>query len=709
MSVTRGNATKRQTRRATRALRLVPLLMATMGALGLIAFGCLPGSGPALTDGIDATPPPLTGLDDASAQRADVDLGDPFALIGLTPSHGPFTGGTRTILSGRGFSTKIRVFFGTTQVDPSNVLANDPQHAAVVTPPSPNGASGPISVRIVDDVTKKERTLASAFTYDSLVVTPPSGATSGGTRIEVTGQGTHFAAGATVKVGALDCGTVSVTDATHLQCVTPASAGPGIADITVTLADKSTVQARDAFTYSDAPDGNRGGLAGGVLNGRITVVAIDSYTGTPIPGAKVVLGTDAANPLSTSKSGVAQKDDPGLVGKITVTVGAKCHQPTTFVDVPVDTVTVYLAPVLDLSCASGDPPSVGGGGGHNGGGIAGELIFPGGVEFRRGNWQNVPPPATPTERNAAYVFQASGSPTESFQLPPVDLAITTDSPGARGYAFSAFVYPGNVTLYALAGIEDRSFSPPRFTAYVMGVARGLYVPQDTELTSVNISMTTLLDHAVTLTAAAPLPGPRGPDRLVSNVAVTLGSGGFAIIPGAAKVSPLPLSGPIGILGIPSLDQGLLGESYVISAQAGTGPDFLAPASVISRVKTTAASGPVSLGGFLAVPVLSEPSAAPWGGTHVTFSGPPTFDVSVTSVSSDKVTWSIFGPPSTTAFDLPDLTQVPSTDPIGLRRGAITTSVYTARVDAFSYSTVRYGQLGTGAWNAYSVDARPGVY
>ena len=678
----------------------------TFAAAPLLAFGCLTGSGPALTDGIDATPPPLTGLDDGSALRADVDLGDPFALIGLTPSHGPFTGGTRTVLSGRGFSTKLRVFFGTNQVDPSGVIANDPQHAAVVTPA---GAPGPVSVRIVDDVTNKERTLAAAFTYDALVVTPPSGATSGGTRILVTGQGTHFVAGATVKVGALGCGAVSVTDATHLQCVTPASAGPGIADVTVSLPDKSTVQARDAFTYSDAPDGNRGGLSGGALSGRLTVVAIDSYTGTPIPGAKVVLGTDAAGARSTSKSGVVQIDDPTLMGKVTVTVAAKCHQPTTFVDVPVDTVTVYLPPVLDLSCASGDPPSIGGGSGHNGGGLSGELVFPGGIEFRRGNWQNVPPPSSPTERNAAYVFQASGSPTVGFDLPSIDLAVTTDSPGTRGYAFSSLVYPGNVTLYALAGIEDRSFSPPRFTAYVMGVARGIYVPEGVQLTGVNISMTTLLDHAMTLTANAPAPGPRGPDRFAATVAVTLGSSGFAIIPDANRITPLPLSGQLQIIGIPSLDQGLTGESYVVSAKAATGPQLVIPASIVSRVKTVDTSGPVSLGGFLSVPQLTEPGVTPWPGTHLSFTGPPTFDVSVTSISSDLVAWTIFGPSGSTAVDLPDLTAVPGADPLGLRRGAITTTVFTARVDAFSYPTARYGQLSTGAWNAYSVDARPGVY
>jgi hypothetical protein len=673
---------------------------------GLLAFACLPGSGPALVDGIDATPPPLTGLDDASVARSDVDLGDPFAIVGLTPSHGPFTGGTRTVITGRGFSTKLHVFFGAVQVPDSDVLASDPTHASVVTPA---GTPGPVAVRIVDDVTKQDRTLADAFTYDALVVTPPSGATSGGTRISIQGSGTQFTPGAAVKIGASACTAVAVKDTTHIECVTPASNGPGVQDVTVTLTDKSTVQARDAFTYSDAPDGNRGGLSGGILSGRLTVVALDADTDIPIGNAKVILGTDAAGAKSTSSSGVIEIDDPSLTGTVTVTVGAKCHQPTTFVNVPVDTVTVYLAPTLDISCAMGDPPSVGGSGGHFGGEISGELVFPGGVEFRRGNWQNVPPPSSPTERNAAYVIQASGDPGAAFALPPIDLAVTTDSPGTQGYAYDAIVYPGNVTLYALAGIEDRSFDPPRFTAYVMGVGRGIYAPESTQVVGVNIPMTTLLDHTVTLSAAAPTPGPRGPDRFQSNVAVTLGSIGFAILPGGQKVSPLPLSGVVEFVGMPSLDNGLAGESYVVGAVAATGPNLQLPASLVSRVKTSNSNGPIALGGFLNVPVITEPSDAAWPGTHFAFTASDKYDLSVSSVTGGLVTWTIIAPSGVTAFDLPDLTQAPGPDPIGLQRGTTATSVYIARIDNFSYATARYGQLSSGAFNAYAVDARAGVY
>src|SRR5687767_15900665 len=112
--------------------------------------------------------------------------------------------------------------------------------------------------------------------------------------------------------------------------------------------------------------------------------------------------------------GVIEIDGLPQTGKVTVTVAADCHQPITFVDVPVDTVTVYMPPVFDISCAKGDPPSTGGRGGKYGGIIEGQLIFPGAGEFKKVGWTTVPLPTRPTERRAAYVFEASSSPTQVF-------------------------------------------------------------------------------------------------------------------------------------------------------------------------------------------------------------------------------------------------------------------------------------------------------
>ena len=376
-------------------------LSAALACAGTLTIGaCLPGAGPALLpneDGGDPSNTDLTG--DSGLARSDVDLGDPFALEGVTPSHGPFTGGTRANLSGRGFSSKLHVFLGGIEVPPASVLASDPTRAAIVTPPGPPGF---VDIRIRDDATAKERVLVKGFYYDAFVVQPDSGATSGGTRITLTGSGTSWSAvGTKVAVGGVPCANVVVGSATRLECVTPAGA-PGAKDVTVTTADGKTLQARDAFTYSDSVDGYRGGLSGGAFSGRVRVLAFDAFTGTPIADAKVIAGSSLATAAvqSTANTGVTEFN--GLSGsKITVTVGAKCHQPMTYVDVPVDTVTMYLQPVLDPACAEGDPPSTGGGGGKFGGIVDGNLMFPGGAEFQRTGWTTVPAPTRPTERRVA--------------------------------------------------------------------------------------------------------------------------------------------------------------------------------------------------------------------------------------------------------------------------------------------------------------------
>ena len=60
--------------------------------------------------------------------------------------------------------------------------------------------------------------------------------------------------------------------------------------MTVTVPNQTPLQARDAFTYNDSPDGFRGGLSGSVLSGNLKVIALDSWTGFPINGATIIAG-----------------------------------------------------------------------------------------------------------------------------------------------------------------------------------------------------------------------------------------------------------------------------------------------------------------------------------------------------------------------------------------------------------------------------------
>lgn len=676
-----------------------------------IAAACVPGTGPALLpDEAAAGSIDLGG--DGGLARADVNLGDPFSIEGLTPSHGPFSGGTRARIDGRGFSSKLKVFIGGQEIAPAAVLASDPTRATITTPP---GAPGFVDVKIRDEATAKERVLKDGFYYDAFVVVPDSGATSGGTRIAIHGSGTAWAAGTRVTIGGAPCADVVVSSPTRIECVTPIGT-PGAKDVVVAPLDTQPIQARDAFTYSDSVDGYRGGLSGGALAGRVKVLAFDALAGAPIPGAFVLAGEsrDTAKIGRTAPNGVVEIGDvPG--DKVTVTVAAKCHSPITFVDVPVDTVTVYLPPVLDPSCLEGDPGQLPGGRQRFGGYIDGELVFPGAAEFQRAGWTTVPAPTKPTERRAAYVFEAAASATPIFQLPPASAAITPDADGSTGYGYSILVFPGNSTIYAVAGIEDRSETPPRFVPYAMGVARGVAVPAQARVVGVDLRMDILFDHQVTIAAQPPAPGTRGPDRFTAQVAVTLGGAGYAILPRGSRVSPLPAPAEIPFIGVPSLDRGLAGEQYVLGGAASTGPNLQLPASVVTQVRTTNSNTPVSLGGFLGVPDLTRAGARPgtgvWSGTRVEFFGAAgPVDLSITQVSSGAglVTWTIVAPGGKTAFDVPDLSSL-GPDRVGLVEGAIETTVHVARIEPFSYGRLRNGHLASSAWSAYAFDSVGGVY
>ena len=362
-------------------------ICALAATAALVAGACLPGSGPPLDlPGNDAGTAPPTSFGDASMVD-EVSLGPAFAVTGLQPAHGPWTGGTRTTIAGRGFSSNLTVSFGGVQLPSSDVFASDPTHVAATTPP---GSPGPVDVSVHDVQSAQDAVLPMGFVYDAFAVTPGTGSTSGGTRIALYGKGTAWTAASTVSVGGKPCTPVTFTDPTDLTCITPAN-DPGSQSVLVTNGDGTSDESDDAFVYSDSPDGYRGGLYGGALAGTMNVLAFDAYLGTPLAGAQVILGSSLAGAVTGTigANGAVAISAPSLQGTVTVTVAAHCHQPMTYVDVPVDTVTVYLTPTFSYSCL-GDPQSTGNYIPADEGEIDGNLVWQNGLDIETAGWANVP-------------------------------------------------------------------------------------------------------------------------------------------------------------------------------------------------------------------------------------------------------------------------------------------------------------------------------
>jgi hypothetical protein len=632
---------------------------------------------------------------------------DPHALIGVDPSHGPFNGGQARIVRGNGFGKGLRVWFGANEVAAKDVLPVDPSRAQVIVPP---GIAGSVAVKtqIASDASTA-RTLAAAYLYEDFYGEPKSGGTSGGTLVHWFGQGTSWGPDTKVTIDEKACAPVQVVSPTEITCTTPA-APAGAKSVRIGTADLAAI-VREGFTFADTDNGYTGGLSGTKLATRLKVLVYDAYSGAPLRGAYVLAGDDATSGITkaTDAAGLALFEDAALGPKRSVTVAAKCHQPVTFVDVPVDVVTAYLTPILSPACnPSGDPPATGGRG------IAlstlkGEIVWGVDGEFRSLAWRNIPAPG-PAEKLVAYVFRPTGDPGAAFALPAPSEGIRPDTAGGKvGFPFTMSTWPGSVTLYALVGIEDRSGTAPKFSAYAMGLVRGVAAAFGQTTSDIFIPIEIALDHAVSLAVKTPPPGPRGPDRGRFAVSIEIERGGFAVIPAGTTSATLPVDRTIDFVGLPPLTGALASGRYVGSGLAATGPTFTTPLSQVGSRASTSES--IGMGEFLPVPTLKEPAlGGVWDGGQLAFEFAPsggTVDLTVLQVQSAAglVTWTVVVPGGgSRSVSLPDLRRA---FPEGaLVPGNVSISVLGGHLQGFDYAALRYGQLSPSGFEAYAMDVFP---
>jgi hypothetical protein len=676
--------------------------------LPLVLYACLPSGRTyrriTAADDDGGVQPPVTV--DGGDGVGDAPVAKPHALIGVDPPHGPFSGGTLVSLRGNGFASDARVWFGETEVDSSLVIAADPQRIQVTSPPGP---AGPVDLVVQNGGDRSTRVvMRGGFTYDDLTIEPSSGPTSGGTIVTVRANEPIFTDETRIDVDLVPCEVERVASPTELTCTTPAGT-PGSKRVRATLEDGTEIDVLDAFTYVVSNNGFRGGLSGDPLDGSLEVLVIDDLTGLAVRGATVIVGDDASTALtaSTDRYGTALVADDAVGTRATVTVAKHCYQPTTFVDVPVDKVTVYLLPKLDPACAGeGDPPS-GGGNPGRGASVSGEIVWRLGGEFRREGFSNVPSPSSPDERQVAYVFRLASQPTDSFSPPSAVYAITPDSAGEIGYSFTFQTVPGNFTLYALAGLEDRSRNPYRFTPYAVGITRGVVATDYSYRGDVFIEVDVPLDHALALDARGPTVTARGPDRVEGRLAIEVGGEGYIILPNGVLTATLPVNEPFHFVGIPPLWGSLTGSRYIATARAYTGQAGSLPRSSVGLFASTS-EDTIGVGAFVEIPRLIAPeSSADWDGTRLVLERAPggaTPDLTLVDVASAGgiLTWRIVAPGAPDEVRVPDLRSIDAE--LALARGPLVIQVSAARVDDFDYGAVRYRQLTERGWRSFAQDA-----
>ena len=674
------------------------------------------------------TPTPLPMIDAGSGEvPADAGVApapEDAAVVPATlvvqravPDHGPFTGGTRSILRGGGFTADAIVTVGGRMVQPADTDVIDDHRLSIVVPA---GEVGPADITVT--VGDSEVTLPAGFTYDAFYLDPDRGAVSGGTYVTVIGSGTAFADGDEVVFGRSPCVGVVIESESRLTCKTPAGA-VGSVDVTIRhAADGTEIVAEDGFTYYDSADPFGGGLGGGSLNGSLNVTVLNAASGEPVPDAFVILGEDLTTEFQnlTDIRGQVTFSSPELIGDQTVHVAKHCFEKTSVVAFDAADVTVFLVPWMDPMCGmGGGPPPPGRG--RNGSFISGELVWLGPNEYGPNPWANVPDPRA-GEVKVAYVYTTQvtvdvpnpdpalgGGPQRVREIVPNDGQVHV------GYPYGIFARPAGLAVYALAGLENTRTAT--FVPYVMGVARNVLVGPGETATDVNVLMNIPLDQTVDVRMdALPSAGRTGPDRFLVEGYLDLGGEGVIVreVNGDTldAVRGRSAERPFRLFAQPSLVGALADARYLMTAGWYTGAFEAQPFTTATLSGVRDVRNPVVFDGYLGIPQATSPGYGEnlpadrmlrWEADGAE----PDFHMVLLIGGDGNPAWRHFAPGDVREVPIPDLSTIPEIDDVS--GGFLSWVVYAIKIPGFRYDELSYRHLNERYWSHSATDVFTALY
>jgi hypothetical protein len=269
---------------------------------------------PAGTGTVDVTVTTASGTSATSS-------GDQFTysptVTGISPAAGPLGGGKLVTITGTGFTGATLVDFGANNPAPTPLTFVSPTLIQVDSPPG----VGVVDVTVTTPVGTSTRSPADLFTYEAAPtvtgLSPGVGSLAGGTLVTITGTG--FVGAKTVDFGPNNPATdVTDVNATTITAYSPAGAGTGAVDVTVTAAGgTSSTSPADQFAYVAAPVLSSLSPASGPAAGGTTVAII----GTGFSAATAVdFGTTPAMDLTVVSENSITVESPAGTGTVDVTV-----------------------------------------------------------------------------------------------------------------------------------------------------------------------------------------------------------------------------------------------------------------------------------------------------------------------------------------------------------------------------------------------------
>ncbi len=609
-----------------------------------------------------------------------------LSLAGVTPSSGPVQGGMEVLLDGANLPVDAVVFVGAREAVPVSVSSET--RLRLTSPPGASGPASDIHVRAASDP-ENEALLPTAFQYEAPLMLgqaePAQGAIAGGTLVTLRGDG--FGEGTSITFGGQPARDMQVVDAHTLICRIPPS-GPGAVEVAVARGTSRAALA-EGFTFFD-PRGP-GGLSGAPFTGTLNVTVLDSSFGaygTPVPGARVMLGTDPATPFQgmTDARGQLTLSDTRLSGAQLVTAFKEGYDAITVTDVRAENLTVFLRR-LGSQANPGETP-----------------IPPTAVITGRVLGFKPPRPLAPDEELEARVFVAQSSPAGGPPFTGVgDRTRDTWKLRQDGASFRVHAQPGLRAVYAVLGVVKSS----DFEPYLLGIHRGVIASSTRVAEGKDVVLDMHLDVIVPLSVDGPISIGGTPALHEVYAWLDLGSEGLVPHPanwGTGSRLYSSITGPGPRLTSPFFPR-LEGSSFLfLDLLRGT---TAYPQSLLYHRQPGVLAQGVTLGPMLSLATFATPAPGTRfeGTLGWRTEGGATPEVQQLILSELGPTggprWTVVMPGGSTQVSMPApaLEVLRATLPAG---ALLRAELITSRVPRFQYDHWTYDALSPVSWTAYAL-------
>lgn len=406
----------------------------------------------------------------------------PPTVTSVTPAEGPVAGGQTVTVRGTFYKPGAEVLFdvGGTNALGTNVVIVTLNELRVTTPALIDGFA---TVTVRNPIDALEGSLPNAYRFNDAPViasiAPPTGLTTGGTVVTITGTG--FRPGASVRFGSLAGSSISVDPSgTSITVTAPSASLNGPVDVTVTNVDAQTVTRVDGFRYVFPPPTLTAvAPASGPSSGGTAI----TLTGTNFVAGPVVLvgGNPATGVVRVSATQIAAVVPAGAPGAADVLVSNSDGQNVTLAGA-----FTYIA-----------PPRVTGVVPARGSAIGGTAITVSGADFRPGLALRIG--GAPVF--AVSVVNATTATGISPAGPPglVDVeAINSD--GQRGVLTGGFTFDGAPSLVSLNPSVGSTAGGTVVTLRGAGFVAGAVVRFGSELAT-NVTVVSATEVTATAPAA----------------------------------------------------------------------------------------------------------------------------------------------------------------------------------------------------------------